>query len=48
MATHLPRSTLAIMGMTEWSQTHTHALYTTFSCKENLQLLQLTVVVAYH
>ena len=30
MATHLPRSTLAIMGMTERSQTKTHALYTTF------------------
>ena len=30
MATHLPRSTLAIMGMTERSQTNTHALYTTF------------------
>ena len=30
MATHLPRSTLAIMGMTERSQLNTHALYTTF------------------
>ena len=30
MATQLPRSTLAIMGMTERSQLNTHALYTTF------------------
>ena len=30
MVTHLPRSTLAIMGMTKRSQTKTHALYTTF------------------
>ena len=30
MATHLPRSTLANLGMTERSQLKTHALYTTF------------------
>ena len=30
MATHFPRSTLAIMGMTELSQTNIHALNTTF------------------